>query len=146
MDGNIFDSPALPLLLELEHCGFRMRLTDEGRIHVEPGSRLTVDHRQRLVAYKSTIVMLLRCCDAGVEARRDAFQVQLAATKSPALPAFLLRPDVPYVRGRCFSCGDVLERAEYGRCWRCALGWRLACRQPIPVDVALHMDRARQVA
>jgi hypothetical protein len=88
MDRNVFESPALPLLLELEDSGFRMRLTDKERIHVEPGSRLTADQRQRLVAYKSAIVMLVRCWDAGVEARRDAFRVQLAATKRLRRPRF----------------------------------------------------------
>src|ERR1700722_4532381 len=45
------------------------------------------------------------------------------------IPALLFRADVPYVSGRCFSCGEETGRPAFGRCWRCSLAWRLACRR-----------------
>ena len=64
---------------------------------------------------------------------------------SPAgrVPALVFRQDVPYVEGRCFSCGDALSVFRVGRCWRCALAWRLAARVAIPVDLAPALDNAR---
>lgn len=81
--------------------------------------------------YKDALKLLLRCCDAGVQARRDVFACQLTQTPAPRVPAFLFRPDVPYVRGGCFSCGDTLPEPPFSRCWRCSLAWRLACRLPV---------------
>ena len=146
MDATVFESPALLLLVELEHAGFQLRLSSGDRIQVEPGSKLTDAQRRFLTDYKVAIVMLLRCCDDGVVDRRDAFRAQLEVTAPQMTPAFLFRPDVPYVAGRCFSCGEVNGRATFGRCWRCSLAWRLACRLPIPADLAAVIDSARKVA
>jgi len=146
MDVSIFDSPAVPLLVTLESEGFRMRLAADNRLQVEPGSRLTPVQRRLLVEHKPTVVMLLRCCDEGVADRREVFRAQLDATPPPTIPAFLYRSDVPYVEGRCFSCGDQTGRPSFGRCWRCSLAWRLACRLAISADLAIVIDGARQVA
>src|SRR5713226_4545379 len=54
-------------------------------------------------AHKDAIKTLLRCCDEGVVARRDAFRAQFDAAPVEIIPALLFRTDVPYVSGRCFS-------------------------------------------
>ena len=59
------------------------------------------------------------------------------------VPALLFRSGVPYVEGRCFSCGDALQRFRVGRCWRCSLAWRLACRVAMPAPLADALDAAR---
>ncbi len=143
---DVFDSPALPLVLSLTDQGFRLSLTPEGRLHVAPGSKLTGDQRQQLRDYKDAVLRLVRCLDDGVVARRDAFRARIEAAERVVLPALVFAPDVPYAAGTCFSCGDPNGRPTHGRCWRCSLAWRLACRVPIPSDLALVVDQARQVA
>jgi len=140
---DILDSPALPLLVELEHQGFSLRLTDRGVLRVEPGSRLTAGQRQQLIEYKASVVTILRCCDAGVVARRDAFERQLDGVAAPRVPALLFKTDVPYTMAVCFSCGDPNGRPSFGRCWRCALAARLALRLPISSALAQALDDAR---
>jgi hypothetical protein len=90
--------------------------------------------------------MLLHMCDEGVAARRQVFRAQLEACEAPTVPAFVFTEGVAYVAGVCFSCGEANGRDTFGRCWRCALGWRLACRLAIPADLALAIDGARTVA
>ncbi|PYR34352.1 MAG: hypothetical protein DMF90_17485 [Acidobacteria bacterium] len=145
MDSNIWDSPALPLVLALERAGFSLRLAGD-RVRVEPGSHLTEDQRRLLVAHKPEVVMLLRCSDPGVVDRREAFRAQLAEAGAPAVPAFLFKRDVPYAPAVCFSCGEANGRASFGRCWRCALAWRLACRLPIAAEFATAIDDMRRIA
>jgi hypothetical protein len=94
-------------------------------------------------AHKDAIKTLLRCCDEGVVARRDSFRAQFDAAPVEIIPALLFRADVPYVSGRCFSCGEETGRPAFGRCWRCSLAWRLACRLPIPADLGAAMDTAK---
>jgi len=53
---------------------------------------------------------------------------------------------LPKGQGQCFSCGDALERAGFGRCWRCSLAWRLACRVTMPALLAAALDDARLCA
>jgi hypothetical protein len=146
MDGTVLESPALPLLIELEEAGFDIRLADDERLHVAPGSKLTEVQRRLLVEHKLALIMILRVCDAGVVERREVFRRQLAETPAPTIPAFLFVSDVPYVIGRCFSCGEGTSQPTHGRCWRCSLAWRLACRLPIPTDMASAIDTARRVA
>jgi hypothetical protein len=129
---NIFDSTALPLLLALEARGIHVELTADGRLIVEPASRLRPTTRRR--------------CDREVQERREAFAAQLAHTPPPGVPAFLFCPDVPYVKGTCFSCGVVLRSLVFARCWRCSLAYRLACGLSIPADLIVAMDAARVVA
>lgn len=81
--------------------------------------------------------------DDGVKTRLDAFRRQFEATLAPAVPAFLFRPGVSYQAGVCFSCGDSLPSPRFGRCWRCSLAWRLACRLPLPAELAAALDAAR---
>jgi hypothetical protein len=143
---NIFDSAALPLLLALEARGIQVELTTDGRLIVEPASRLTADEEVAIRAHAWELALLMRICDRGVQQRREAFAAQLALTPPPGVPAFLFRPQVPYVKGTCFSCGVVLRSLVFARCWRCSLAYRLACGLSIPADLIVAMDAARVVA
>ncbi len=143
---DVLASPALPLLLALEAREVHVELTADGRLIAEPASRLTAAEQATFRTYARELATLLRRLDVGVVARRDAFRAQLDATPAPQTQAFLFRPDVPYVRGTCFSCADRLPTLHFGRCWRCSLAWRLACRLPIPADVADARDAAKVVA
>ena len=112
-------------------------------LRVRPVARVTPELRAELSRYKSELLLLLRCCDPQVAARRDVMRAQVERASAATLPALLFRQDVPYTAGLCFSCGDGLKPFGYGRCWRCALAWRLAVRAPIPVDLAHALDGAR---
>jgi hypothetical protein len=139
---NVLDSPALPLLLELEQQGCRVELTPH-KLVVEPASRLTPHQRSAVLAHARELALLVGCLDPGVVERRDLFRRQLEATPAPRVPTFLFRPDVPYVRTACFSCGDSLPEPRFSRCWRCSLAWRLACRLTVSTELAQAMDAAR---
>jgi hypothetical protein len=140
---NVFESPALGILCDLEADGFRVALTADGVLSIAPRSRLTPERMQAIAAHKDAIKTLLRCCDEGVVARRNAFRAQFDAAPLETVPALLFRADVPYVPGCCFSCGEENGRARFGRCWRCSLAWRLACRLPIPADLGAAVDTAK---
>src|SRR6202521_3849865 len=118
---NVFDSPALPLLLALEARAIHVDLTDDGRLIVEPASRLTVDEQAAVRTHARGLALLIRICDRGVQERRDAFADQLEHTRPSGVPAFLLCPQVPYVKGTCFFCGVAVPTFVFGRCWRCSL-------------------------
>jgi hypothetical protein len=143
---NILDAIALPLLLALEARGIHVELTADSRLIVEPASRLTADEEAALRTHARELAWLLRLCDRGVLERREAFVAQLAHTPPPGVPAFLFCPEVPYVKGTCFSCGVVLRSLVFARCWRCSLAYRLACGLSIPADLIAAMDAARVVA
>lgn len=123
---NVFDDPALAILLDLERRGFHLRVTG-GELFIKPAARVTAEIRARLHQHKPALVMLVDICDDGVQDRVAMFK-DLIVTKpiDVMLPALIFRPDTPYVEGVCFSCGDALDTARWGRCWRCSLGWRLA--------------------
>ena len=140
---NVFESPAVGILCNLEADGFRVALTADDALSIAPRSRLTPERMQAIATHKDAIKTLLRCCDEGVVARRDAFRAQFNAAPVEIIPALLFRADVPYVSGRCFSCGEETGRPAFGRCWRCSLAWRLACRLPIPADLGAAMDTAK---
>jgi hypothetical protein len=142
LTANVLDSPAVPLLVGLEQQGCRVELTPH-KLIVEPASRLSPHQRAAVLAYARELALLVRCLDPGVVERRDLFRRQLEATPAPQAPSFLFRPDVPYVRAACFSCGDALPEPRFSRCWRCSLAWRLACRVPISTELAAAMDAAR---
>lgn len=146
MDGpmttDALTGPALPLLLRLEADGFELRAEGD-RLQVRPPARLTPELLSALRQHKADLLRLVRCLDAGVQARRDVFELQLVQTPTPGVPAFLLKADVPYVKGTCFSCADPLPELRFGRCWRCSLAWRLACRLPVSADLAAAVDSAR---
>lgn len=140
---DVFQSPAVAIFCDLERDGFHVELTADGALSIAPRSRLTPARMQAIAASKDAIRQLVRSCDDGVQARRDVFEFQLAQTPAPCVPAFVFRSDVPYVPGVCFSCGDRQPALRFGRCWRCSLAWRLACRLPVPAALADALDAAR---
>src|SRR5262245_48187283 len=105
---DVFNSPAVALLVALEQRSVRVSLTEGGRLVAEPASRLTAEEQTTFRACAREVAIVLRSIDAGVLERRSVFQKQLAAVEPPALPAFLFRADVPYQAGLCFSCGGAL--------------------------------------
>lgn len=143
---TVFDSPALPLLLTLEARAIHVELTSDGRLIVEPVSRLTANEQLAVRTHARELALLVRICDRGVQERREAFADQLSHTPPPAVPACLLCAGVPYVQGTCFSCGVGLYRLVFARCWRCSLSVRLACGLSIPANLIMAMDTARIVA
>lgn len=140
---DVLDSPAVAILCGLEADGFRVELTDDDALVIAPRSRLTPERMQAIAACKGALKELVRCCDVGVQARREAFAAQLVLTQAPGVPAFLFKAGLPYVKGTCFSCGDALPELRFSRCWRCSLAWRLVCTLPVPADLAAALDVAR---
>lgn len=142
---DALDSPAVGILSQLEADGFRVRLEPDTRLVIAPRSQLTPERMAEIRQHKAALTLLLRCRDAGVVARRDAFRAQFGATPAPRVPMFLFRPGVPYVPGVCFSCGDPLPALRFARCWRCSLAWRLAAGVRIASDFPLAdaLDSAR---
>ena len=65
-DSRVFDSPALPLLLELEQAGFDFSVRD-GELWVNPVDQLTAKQRASIRLYQDELVTLIRCCDNGVQ-------------------------------------------------------------------------------
>ena len=142
-DAALLDSPAVPLLATLVARGCRIT-ADDGRLIVEPASRLTADERRRVREHRCALAELIR--DDGLQARRACFAAQFTATAAPRVPAFLFRSDVRYRAGVCFSCEDPLSEPSFGRCWRCALAWRLAAGANVPAETAAAYAAARVVA
>src|SRR5262245_38051724 len=97
-------SQAAGLLLRLVAEGMDFRRDGEALFFRRP-SHIPADVVSLIQAAKRALLGLL---DDGVEARREIFAQQLAATASPCMPAFLFRRGIPYEPGRCFSCGDAL--------------------------------------
>ena len=145
MTTDVFTSTAVSLLVGLEADGFTFAVTGN-RLLVRPVERLTPEQREAVRREREALLTLLRICDAGVQERRAAFEAQARASSVALVPALLFRQGVPYVAGRCFSCGDASGRPTFGRCWRCALAWRLALRVAIPTDFAAVYDDAKRVA
>lgn len=140
---DVLNSPALPVLLQLEAAGVRFRLQGE-QVLVSPRGAMTLEQREVFQQHREAVhVLVALATDSGVQDRRNAFHAQLSATPAPRCPAFLFRPAVPYTAGVCFSCGDSLPEPRFSRCWRCSLAWRLACRLPIPAELAAALDAAR---
>lgn len=137
---DIFQSAALPLLLRLNAEGYELQAA-AAVLRVRPVERVTPELRAELARYKPDLLLLIR--DPGVCARRDVMRGQFDAAPAGRVPALLFRPGVAYVRGVCFSCGDVLPMVTFGRCWRCSLAWRLACRVAVPAPLADALDAAR---
>ncbi len=145
MSQDVLDSLAVAVLCDLEHAGLDLAVVD-GRLRVWPVERLTAEHEQRIQQHRNALVTLVRICDEGVQERLVAFKQQCAGSPADSTPPFLFRPDVPYVKGSCFSCGDPITELRYGRCWRCSLAWRLAAGVPLPATQAAVYDESRVVA
>lgn len=129
---DVLASPAVEVLCRLEAEGLSFEVTPQGRFRVTPAQRLSSELAALVRQHRDDLVLLTHVCDRGVQARIDVFRRQIdAAPVGVVLPALLFRRGLAHERGRCFSCGDALERSRWGRCWRCALAWRLAARVPL---------------
>ena len=142
---DVLGSPAVPLICELEVAGFDLSVVNS-RLRVSPASKLTPEYVQRIHSHRESLKTLVRICDDGTQARRTLFARQWAAAPPNQIPAFLVCLNLPYQRGLCFSCADRLDRPRFGRCWRCSLAWRLACRVPIPAELAQAYDESKVLA
>jgi hypothetical protein len=140
---DVLNSPVLPFLQELEALGVRFRL-DGDQVLVSPRGVLTLEQREVFRRHQAAVrVLVAIVADTDVQARRDAFRQQVEATPAPMVPAFFFKVGICYTKGRCFSCGDALSEWRFGRCWRCAVAWRLAYRLPVLADLAAAMDSAK---
>lgn len=151
----LFDSPALAILCELERDGFAVQLQPDEVLVIMPRSRLTPDRMAAIAAHKLDLKQLMRWRDPSVCARLAVMRKQCESAPPGPLPVLVYRHDVPYVPGLCFSCGDALPVSgcfscgdalpvsPWGRCWRCALAWRLAVGVRVPPTVASACDTAR---
>ena len=142
---SVFDGPGLPLLIELEQCGFNLAV-QYGELWVRPVNRLTASQQSKIQHHRDELVTLVRICDDGVQGRLAAFKLQLREAPEGSTPDFVFRPGTAYAAGVCFSCGAALPEPRFGRCWRCSLAWRMAAGVSIPAEPAAAHDGARVVA
>ncbi len=142
MTQNVLNSPAVAVLCDLEQAGLDLAVVD-GRLRVWPVERLTAEHERLIQQHRDALVILVRICDEGVQERLAAFKRQCADTPADSIPSFLFKPNVPYVKGLCFSCGTELPESRFGRCSRCALAWCLAAGVDTPGELAAAVDEAR---
>ena len=75
---ELCESAALDLLLGLERDGFDVTATDEDTLEITPASRLAADRLAQVRALKPELLVLVRACDSGVQARQRTFRRQLA--------------------------------------------------------------------
>jgi hypothetical protein len=146
-DLTVLGSPLFPRFVELAIQGFEFALLPDGTVQICPIDQLPADTRALMRQYPADLRRLVSITmDPEVLERRQIFAELLAHTPAPRVPAFLFVPSVAYTKGRCFSCGQPLPRWTFGRCWRCALAWRLVCRLPIAVALAAALDDAKVIA
>jgi hypothetical protein len=136
---SVFDSPVLPVVLELIGQGFRFRHLPDGSVQIAPVSRVPAEARTVLAEYREDFSIIVAIyADAGLRARCDRFRAQVAAARDVVLPAFVFVPGRLIARGACSSCGETLAAPSLvGLCWRCRLSWRLVVGVPVPSDLAL---------
>ncbi len=144
MTPAVLNNVALPLFIRLQEQGFDFQVAD-GSLFIKPVARVTPELRAKLRQHKPALVTLVGACDQGVQDRVAVYRDQRAAVTATIGP-FLFRPNLPYDAGVCFSCGDRLPEARFGRCWRCALAWRLAWGRSVAGEVAAAHDVARVCA
>ncbi len=117
------ESPALPLLLDLERRDITVRVDGDDLV-ITPKAWLAETDMASLRALKDELFLLVLVYDDGVQERLSAFKTQTGTT-------FIFEPGYRYVAGVCFSCGARLRKStRFGRCWRCSLAWRLASNLP----------------
>ena len=135
-------SPAIDVLTGLIRDGFHIALTPDGALVIAPKSKLTSARMQSIADCRDALKRLI-ATDAGVAERRARFRQQFVAAPIGTVPVFLFRVGVSYQRGICFSCGAGLTTHQFGRCWRCALAWRLAADVPLAPTLAAALDTAK---
>ena len=142
---SVLDSPAVAVLCGLEDAGLDLAVVD-GRLRVWPVERLTAEHEQLIQEHRDALVTLVRICDDGVQERLVTFKKQIKNAPEGTMPDFVYVRGTAYAKGVCFSCGTALATPAYGRCWRCALAWRMAAGLPVPTELGAAYDEARVVA
>ncbi len=145
MTPDVFESPALPLLLQLERDGFDLGVRS-CTLWIKPARWLTAERRAQITEHRAALKALVLVCDDDVQDRVVAYKAQLAAAPQGATPAFVYQRGTAHTRGICFSCAAPLSVPEFGRCWRCSLAWRLAMQVPIAADLAAVYDSTKVVA
>ena len=141
---HVFDSPLFPVIIQLAGHGFEFRILPDTQVLVRPIHRVPPHARKLMRQYPGDLRLLVTMAtDPAVAERRDAFHEQVETIPAPP---FLFRANVPYVPGRCFSCGDAFPALHFGRCWRCSVAWRLVCDLPISKNVAAAIDTAKVIA
>ncbi len=127
---NVPTTSPVALLCALEERGCDLAAV-ASRLRVWPASRLTETLRAAIRKHRAALIVLVQGCDPGVVSRRQLFASQWALDRNTS---FQVCPGLPYEPGQCFSCGDPVEDARYGRCWRCSLAWRLAVGIPVVAE------------
>lgn len=103
------------ILAQLETLGVQVQLTLDSQhpLYLAPAERIPDELRPEIVANRADLARLVRM---------DSVAWRVAATR-PQLPEFprptpllVARPEVPYQRGHCISCGDP---APARRCVPC---------------------------
>ena len=145
MTTDVFESPALPLLLELERDGFDLGVRS-GTLWIKPARRLTAEHRAQITEHRAALKALVLVCDDDVQDRLVVYKAQLAAVPVGSTPDFVYQRGTVYTPGICFSCSAQLQIPDFGRCWRCSLAWRLAMQLPIPAETAAVYDQLKLLA
>lgn len=132
---TVFNSPALPLLLELEDAAIEagteltIRVSDDGRLSVSPRAVLSEDRSSRIREHRHALRLLVQIADEGVQARASAFRQQIHERSADVV--------FPFLRFRatdgnaCVSCG---EPAVVAMCTKCQIATRLARDGDLPVD------------
>ena len=134
-------SPAGLLLCQLEAAAdalgvpLEATITSAGRVRLAPKEILTPALVADVQTHRDALALVVCQCDAGVDARRQAFARLLDAAHGCTLPALVMDRTIVPSAGTCFSCGDALRTARMGRCWRCAIAWRLAVGLEIPANL-----------
>ena len=98
------------LLCQLEDEGFEVAVAEPNILRIRPVIGVTPELRADLQRHKLDLVMLIRICDPAVQDRREVFCRQLETAPLGVLVPRLTFREIPYVSGRCDSCGDVLDR------------------------------------
>ena len=145
-NADVFQSPAVALLVRLENAGFQLAVTDTNQLRVWPVERVDAVLRAELQAHREALRMLVRICDDGVQQRRELFAAKLAERGRGVLPDLVVQPGIAPVKGRCVSCAEALDVNRMGKCWRCCLAWRLAAGVPVSPELELVLDETRRVA
>lgn len=136
---SVFDSPALPLLCELEEAAtaigvcLEATVTADGRLRVGPREILTPSRVSRIQQSRDALRVLIWIADSGMLARRDVFRLQLASyTGRSVVPALQYVAGVRPEPGVCISCGGRMTAPTW--CGRCQLAARLALYESVPDD------------
>ena len=124
---DVFESPAVRVLLELERLECRLELDQAGRLHVSPRSRIPGALLDKLPEVTDELKLLVRICDDGTQERVESFKRQLADTPADQIPSVplqagcALRPGLVLLvrhgapRGSIRSLSAVQSRVAPGR-------------------------------